>query len=82
MTLERTLAIGERSKKKVPPTSVDSAVKLLKESVMLERLILGAATAREEHRHALDVSKLTSEDSEQLLELLSRAGHLEDTGTG
>jgi len=52
---------------------VRSALALLKESMHLERLILGEATERVETRELdVDVSKLTGEEAEQLLAILAK----------
>jgi len=53
--------------------NVREALALLRDSVQLERLILGEATERVETRELdVDVSKLTGEEAEQLLAILAK----------
>jgi hypothetical protein len=55
--------------------SARDAVALVKESVMLERLIIGEATERTERTvKSLDLSKLTADEAQTMMSLLEKIG--------
>jgi len=70
-TIQRVLENSEDGD--VPPTEIREALSLVKDSINLERLILGEATVRTETQ-SWDLSGLTPEEIRQLRELKAKAG--------
>lgn len=85
LSITTHLDIEKQSKINKEPSSISArdAMNLVKESVLLERLITGNATERTEHMHgeekaSIDLSRLTPEEAEKLLELMTKAGVWDD----
>ena len=70
-TIQRALANSEAND--VPPTEIREALSLVKDSINLERLILGEVTERSETQH-WDLSELSTEEIRMLKEIKAKAG--------
>ncbi len=56
------------------PTTLDQAVRFLEKSTTFERLIMGEATSREEHRKTPDYAKLEPGEAELLVRIMTKLG--------